>query len=358
MGLNALVWTGELEIRDDVSLRGIRSGEVRIKVEAAGLCHSDVSVLDGLIPFPTPVVLGHEGAGTVVEVGEGVTSVKVGDHVVTTTLGNCGHCAACDRGEPTHCRSTMGRFERPFRIGDDKAFQFANTGVFADETIVLENQCVVIPDDVPFESACLVGCGVVTGVGAVLNRAKVQPGETVVVIGIGGIGLNVVQGASIAAAGRIVAIDMNADKEAAARQFGATDFIDASAVDDSVEAVKALLPHGADHVFECVGHPALIRQSIDMLDWGGNCVLVGVPKLGTEATFVVNALYNDKSIMGCRYGTTRPHHDIPMYLELYKQGRLKLDELVTCTYPLQQVQSAVDDLHAGKLNRGVLLPHG
>jgi Zn-dependent alcohol dehydrogenase len=351
--MNALVWTGELEVRDDVELRGLRSGEVRVRIEAAGLCHSDVSVIDGNIPFPTPVVLGHEGAGVVVEVADGVSSVKEGDHVVLTTLGNCGSCAACDRGEPTHCRSTMGRFGRPFTVGGEKAFQFANTGVFSQETIVLENQAVVIPDDVPFTSACLVGCGVVTGVGAVLNRAKVLPGETVVVIGTGGIGLNVLQGASIAAAGRVVAIDMNPAKEAEAVRFGATDFIDASTINDTTAAVKELLPNGADHVFECVGHPALIRQSIDMLDWGGNCVLVGVPKLGTEASFVVNDLYNDKSIMGCRYGTTRPHHDIPMLLGLYQQGRLKLDELVSCTYPLQDVQSALDDLHAGKLNRGV-----
>ena len=355
--LQGLVWTGALEVRDDIELRGLRSGEVRVRIEAAGLCHSDVSVVNGTIPFPTPVVLGHEGAGVVLEVAEGVTSVKEGDHVVLTTLGNCGSCAACDRGEPTHCRATMGRFGRPYTVGGEKAFQFANTGVFCEETVVLENQAVVIPDDIPFASACLVGCGVVTGVGAVLNRAKVQPGETVVVIGIGGIGLNVVQGAAIAAAGRIVAIDANPSKQSEAIRFGATDFIDASstgpAAGDTTAAVKELLPDGADHVFECVGAPALIRQSIDLLDWGGNCVLLGVPKLGTETSFVVNDLYNDKSIMGCRYGTTRPHHDIPMLLGLYRQGRLKLDELVSQTYPLRDVQDALDDLHDGKLNRGV-----
>jgi Zn-dependent alcohol dehydrogenase len=354
--LTGLVWTGDLEVRDDIVLRPLRSGEVRVRIEAAGLCHSDVSVVNGDIPFPTPVVLGHEGAGVVVEVSEGVRSVSEGDHVVLTTLGHCGSCAACDRGEPTHCRSTMGRFGRPFEVGGEKAFQFANTGVFCQETIVLENQAVVIPDDVPFTSACLVGCGVVTGVGAVLNRARVRPGETVVVIGTGGIGLNVLQGASIAAAGRIVAVDTNPDKEVEALRFGATDFVDASARPadgDTVAAVEELLPDGADHVFECVGSPALIRQAIGMLDWGGNCVIVGVPKLGSEASFVVNDLYNDRSIMGCRYGTTRPHHDIPMLLGLYRQGRLKLDELVSRTYALHDVSRALDDLHAGELNRGV-----
>lgn len=353
MALNGLVWTGQLEFRDDIEVRGLRGGEVRVEIHNAGLCHSDVSVVNGTIPFPTPVVLGHEGAGIVTEVADGVTSVKVGDHVVLTTLGNCGHCAPCDRGEPTHCRSTMGRFGRPFTVGGEPAFQFANAGVFCQETVVLENQAIVIPNDIPFASACLVGCGVVTGVGAVLNRAKVAAGETVVVIGIGGIGLNVVQGAAIAGASRIIAIDANPAKASEATLFGATDFIDASSVEDTTAAVKELLPNGVDYVFECVGHPALIRQSIDMLDWGGNVVMLGVPKLGSEAAFVVNDLYNDKSIMGCRYGTTRPHHDIPMYLDLYRQGRLKLDELVSCTYPMADVQSALDDLHHGKLNRGV-----
>jgi S-(hydroxymethyl)glutathione dehydrogenase/alcohol dehydrogenase len=208
---------------------------------------------------------------------------------------------------------------------------------------------------VPLEVACLIGCAVVTGTGAVLNRAKVQPGQTVAVIGAGGIGQSVIQAARIAAAGRIVVIDANPAKEAEARQFGATDFIDGSAVDDMVAAVKDLgLPNGVDHAFECVGHPALIRNAIDLLDWGGACTLLGVPKLGTEASFVVNTMYNDKSILGCRYGSTRPHHDIPLLVAFYKDGRLQLDEMVSQTYPLADIQLALDDMHAGKLNRGVL----
>ena len=194
-----------------------------------------------------------------------------------------------------------------------------------------------------------------TGTGAVLNRARVQPGQTVAVIGAGGIGQSVIQAARIAAAGRIVVIDANPAKEAVARQFGATDFIDGAAVDDVVAAVKALdLANGVDHAFECVGHPALIRNAIDMLDWGGTCTLLGVPKLGTEATFVVNTMYNDKSILGCRYGATRPHHDIPLLVRFYQDGRLQLDEMVSQTYPLADIQLALDDMHAGKLNRGVL----
>ena len=353
--MKGIVWTGELEVRDDVDVRAPRQGEVRVRISHAGLCHSDVSVIDGTIPFPTPVVLGHEGAGVVEEVGDAVTKVKVGDHVVLTTLGNCGRCAACDRGQPTHCRDTMGRLSRPFTVGGEPAFSFANTGVFTDQVVVAETQAVVIDPDVPLSAACLIGCAVVTGAGAVLNRARVQPGQTVVIIGAGGIGQSAIQAARIAAAGRVVVIDANPAKEAVARRFGATDFVDASATDDTVAAVKALgLSLGADHVFECVGHPALIRQGIALLDWGGTLTLLGVPKLGTEAAFVVNDLYNDRSILGCRYGSTRPHHDIPLLVSFYKDGRLLLDEMVSQVYPLDQIAQALEDLEHGKLNRGVL----
>jgi Zn-dependent alcohol dehydrogenase len=221
--------------------------------------------------------------------------------------------------------------------------------------VVNETQAVVIDPDVPLSAACLIGCAVVTGAGAVLNRAKVQPGQTVAVIGAGGIGQSAIQAARIAAAGRIVVIDANPDKEAVARRFGATDFVDASSTDDTVAAVKDLgLPGGVDHVIECVGHPALIRQGVSLLDWGGTLTLLGVPKLGTEASFVVNDLYNDKSILGCRYGSTRPHHDIPVLIAFYKDGRLLLDEMVSQVYPLDQITQALYDLHHGKLNRGVL----
>ncbi|MEX2293277.1 MAG: Zn-dependent alcohol dehydrogenase [Acidimicrobiales bacterium] len=356
--MRGLVFTGELEVRDDVEVRGPQPHEVVVRIANAGLCHSDVSVLDGTIPFPPPVVLGHEGAGVVEEVGSAVRKVQVGDHVVLTTLGNCGMCDACDRGEPTHCRDTMGKLNQPFTVGGKPAYQFANAGVFTERTVVSETQAIVIPKEVPLATACLIGCAVVTGVGAVLNRAKVKPGETVVVIGAGGIGQSVIQGARIAAAGRIVVVDANPGKEAVARQFGATDFLDGSALSgegELVAAVKALgLPNGVDHVFECVGHPALIRNAIDLLDWGGQCILLGVPKFGTDASFMVASMYNDKSILGCRYGTTRAHHDIPLYINFYLDGRLMLDEMVSQVYDLGDVQQALDDLHHGKLNRGVL----
>jgi Zn-dependent alcohol dehydrogenase len=353
--MQAVVWTGELQVREDVELRPTAPHEVRVRVHSAGLCHSDVAVLEGAIPFPTPVVLGHEGAGIVEEAGSATTKVKVGDHVVLTTLGNCGQCDACDRGQPTECRDTMGRLERPFIVGGEAAYQFANAGVFARSTVVRESQAVVIDERVPFAAACLIGCAVVTGAGAVMNRANVQPGQTVAVIGAGGIGLSVVQAARLAGATRIVVLDTNASKEAAAFEFGATDFLDSSGIEDPVKAVKALgLRGGVDHAFECVGHPALIRNAVDLLDWGGTCTLVGVPKLGTEAGFVVSSLYNNKSILGCRYGASRPHHDIPLIVRLYLDGRFKLDEMVTRTYPLAAIADAVADLRDGKLNRGVL----
>ena len=353
--MQAIVWDGELRVRDDAELRPLRPNEVRVRLSHAGLCHSDLSVVDGTIPMPTPVVLGHEGAGVVAETGLAVSKVKAGDHVVLTTLASCGQCPACARGVPTQCRETFGKMRRAFTVGGEPAFQFANAGVFAEECVVAESQAVAIDPRVPFQVACLIGCAIVTGAGAVLNRAKVQPGQTVLVIGAGGIGLAVVQAACLAGASRIVVVDTNPAKRDTAIAFGATDFVDASVAADAVAEVRALgMPNGVDHSFECVGHPALVRQAIDVLDWGGTCTLVGVAKLGSEASFAISSLYNDKSILGCRYGTSRPHHDIPLIAKLYLDGRLKLDEMVSRTYPLASIAHAMEDLRAGRLNRGVL----
>jgi len=358
--MKAIVWDGQkASVETGIEARDLRAGEVRVRIEAAGLCHSDVSVLNGDIMFPPPVVLGHEGAGVVIQTAPDVTNVKVGDHVVLSTLGNCGQCAQCDRGKPTFCRQSLGKLSRPFTQGEGeeqrKLFQFANLGVFAEETVVKATQAVPVPDDLPLTSASLIGCGVLTGVGAVFNRAKVTHGESVVVIGVGGIGLNVIQGAALSDALPVIAVDTNPGKEAFARQFGATHFIQPDGPDfDLVAAVKEICPNGVDHVFECVGSTALIRTATDLLDWGGTVVMLGVPKMGSEASFVVNTMYNDKTIMGCRYGSARPQYDIPLMVDLYRAGRLKLDELVSATYPLEDFQVALDELHEGKLARGVL----
>lgn len=344
---------GKYTVTDALDVREPGPGEVLVRIASAGLCHSDISVIDGTIPFPTPVVLGHEGAGVVERVGEQVDHVEPGDHVVLTTLGNCGHCDACDAGRPTHCRRTFGRLHQPFTVDGTPAYSFANVSAFSERTVVAANQAVRIPTDVPLASAALVGCGVITGVGAVLNRADVREGASVAVFGVGGIGLNVIQACRLRDATSIIAVDKLAAKESLARQFGATDFVDAGEA-DAVAAIKELAPGGVDYAFECVGHPAVIRQAIDALDWGGSCVILGVPALTTEASFNVASLYIDKSIMGCRYGSARPQHDIPLLIGLYRSGRLMLDELVTSTYPVDDIDRAIADLHDGSLARGVL----
>lgn len=333
---------------DDLEVRDPGPGEVLVRIQAAGLCHSDLSVIDGVIPFPVPVVLGHEGAGVVEATGAGVSHVAPGDHVALSTLANCGTCPDCDRGRPTMCRKAIGRPGRPFSREGEPLFNFASNSAFAERTVVKAVQAVPLPEGIPLTSAALIGCGVLTGVGAALNRARVDRGDTVVVIGTGGIGLNVLQGARIAGASRIVAVDTNPAKEEPARLFGATEFV------DTAEAVRALLPAGADHVFECVGRVGLIRQAVDLLDRHGQAVLLGVPPADAEASFLVSSLYLDKSILGCRYGSSRPQRDIALYADLYRQGRLLLDELVTRTYPVEDFARAVEDARGGRVARGVL----
>ena len=241
------------------------------------------------------------------------------------------------------------------------------TSVFTESTIVKEVQAVKISKDVPMTSACLIGCGVLTGVGSVLNRARVQTGETAAVFGVGGVGLNVIQGLRLAGASRIIAVDTLASKEDLARQFGATHFVDASTT-DAVAAIREIVPSnpskvsgalgwfgGVNWSFDCVGHPAVLRNALDVLDWGGNALAIGIPPQGTEVSVDVNALaYVDRGLLGCRYGSSRPHHDIPLMVELYLSGQLMLDELVTETRPLEGFREIVEDMEAGKLARGVL----
>ncbi|WP_416986582.1 Zn-dependent alcohol dehydrogenase [Streptomyces sp. T028] len=336
------------EVVDDLDVRDPGPGEVLVAISAAGLCHSDLSVVDGTIPFPAPVVLGHEGAGVVEAVGAGVSHVVPGDHVALSTLASCGTCAECDRGRPTMCRQAIGRPLKPFTRAGQAVYQFASNSAFAERTVVRAVQAVRIPKDIPLPSAALIGCGVLTGVGAVLNRARVGYGESVVVIGTGGVGLNVLQGARIAGALRIVAVDANPAKEAVARLFGATDFL------TSTEGVRDVLPTGADHVFECVGRVELIRAAVDLLDRHGQAVLLGVPPATAEASFLVSSLFLDKSILGCRYGASRPQRDIALYAGLYREGRLLLDELITRTYPVEDFEKATADAEAGRVARGVL----
>lgn len=330
-------------------------GEVRVRLKAAGLCHSDVSVIDGTIPYPTPVVLGHEGAGIVDALGPGVTSLREGDAVLLSTLAHCGRCAACDVGRPTECRNAPSPVARkPFTVRGAPAFQFANTSTFAEATIVREQCAIPIDPRVPFDRACLIGCGVMTGFGAVVNRAQVETGASMAVFGVGGIGLNCVQGGVLSGAGMIIAVDLSDQKLEWARRFGATHTVNSSK-EDPVAAIRELTDGGADYAFEAVGQLAVIEQALNSLGPGGTLTIVGVPKIGSRFEFVVQSLYQNKSILGCRYGTARPRRDFALLASLYLDGRLKIDELITRHYALDDFDAALHDLHSGQLARGVFL---
>ncbi|MFC7446547.1 Zn-dependent alcohol dehydrogenase [Rhodococcus daqingensis] len=353
--MKAIVFDGtENRLVDGVTVRDPGPGEVQVRIVASGLCQSDLSVVNGKIPFPSPVILGHEGAGIVEAVGPGVTMPAVGDHVVLSTLATCGQCAACTSGHPTMCRESFGKTATPFEWGGTPIHNYATLSTFAERIVVQAGQAVSIPKDIPLSTACLIGCAVLTGAGAVLNRAHVRPGDSVVVIGAGGIGLNVIQAARVAGAATIVAIDTNPDKESQTRLFGATHFIDATA-GDTVATVRELTDGGAHHVFDCVGGEAITSQAMEMLDWGGQLIMLGVAGPEAKLSVPASTFYMDRSVLGCRYGSSRPGADIPKYLDLYRSGRLLLDELVTKTYQLEDFQSLMDDARNGKLDRGVLL---
>lgn len=353
--MKAIVFDGnENQLHHDVETRELEAGEVLVRIAASGLCQSDLSVMNGKIPFPLPVILGHEGAGTVEAVGAGVTAPAVGDHVVLTTLTACGHCPHCVAGHPTMCRETYGKTGTPYNRGDTPINNFAALSTFGEYVIVKAGQAVPIPDDIPFSSAALIGCCVLTGAGAVLNRARVQVGDTVVVIGAGGVGLNVIQAAKVAGATTIIAVDTNRDKESQASRFGATHFIN-PAESDPVAGARDITRDGADHVFDCVGGERITAQAMDMLAWGGQLILLGVASPDTKLSVPAKSLYLDRSILGCRYGSSRPAADIPRYIELYRSGHFLLDELVTSTYTLESFDSLVDDARNGLLDRGVLV---
>jgi Zn-dependent alcohol dehydrogenase len=277
-----------------------------------------------------------------------------------STLASCGRCSACAAGVPTRCRASIGNIDRPFTFRGEPAYNFAATSSFAERIVVEAVQAVPISHEVPFTSACLIACGVITGVGAVLNRARVKTGETAVVLGVGGVGLNVVQALRLVGASRIIAVDTNPAKEALARAFGATEFV--AAGPDVVEDVRSLFPApgihaagGVDWAFECTGIPVVLSAAIEMLDWGGTAVAIGVPPPGAEVSTVITRLTQiDRGVIGCRYGTARPHADFPMIAGLYLDGRLMLDELVSETAPLAEFATIVDSLHEGRLARGVL----
>ena len=357
MGMKAIVMTGtdQTEITQDLEFqKKLGPKDVMVQIMAAGVCASDSSLLSGKYGLPTPVVMGHEGAGIVKEIGEAVTSCAVGDHCVLSTLGSCGECAVCEAGNPTLCGSPQST-NQPYLLNEEPVYQFAQVSCFAESTIVRHQQVIPISREVPFTTAALIGCGVITGIGSVFNRAKVQPGDTVAVVGAGGVGLNVIQAAALSGASQVIALDLAASKESLAKQFGATDFIKTSTEDfDLAGAVKDLIADGVDHSFEVVGSNELIRACIDLTKPGGNIVSVGVPPLGSEVSFVHFSLYQNKNLMGCRYGAARPRADFPMIVDLYLRGKLLLDELVTHTYKLEDYEIAFNHLTEGIDARSVL----
>lgn len=350
-----------LETHDDLEIAPPGPGEVRVKVVASGVCHSDLSVQNGTIPQPTPIVLGHEGAGIVEEIGEGVTRVKVGDHVVLSFVPACGECYTCGHGQPFLCERAAnggGLLDGTTRLSRDGApvFQMAALGTYGEYAIVPEISMVPIPDDIPLDIAALIGCGVLTGVGAALNTADIHDGDAVVVIGCGGVGLNVIQGARIAGAGKIIAVDQFESKLEMAREFGATDTINASDADAVAEVIGLTDGRGADVTFEVIGLGPTIDQAINATRKGGEVILVGVPRLDVMANLNVafTWLYLAKTIKGCWYGSSDINEDVPKLLRLWKSGDLKLEELISKEITVDEVNEAFADMQAGTVARSVI----
>jgi S-(hydroxymethyl)glutathione dehydrogenase/alcohol dehydrogenase len=346
----------------DVDLAAPQAHEVKVAIRATGVCHSDLSIQQGKLPYPTPCVLGHEGAGEVVEVGDGVTTVKPGDHVVAMWTPMCGQCYMCRRGQTHLCEGV-----RAMGMMDDGTSRLSKNGqlilhginaaTFAEEAIFRDYAVVKIADDVPFEVAAVVGCGVLTGVGAAINTAKLRPGDSVAVIGCGGVGINVIQGAKLAGANPIIAIDTVEAKLDMAEKFGATHRINA-ADGQAVKAVTELTGgRGVDAAFEVVGVPALQRQAFDMGRRGGRTIFVGAAALTDEVSLPSLLLaLGEKNVLGCYYGSCDPKRDIPLFLDLWKAGKLDLEGLVSQTSKLDDVNGAFEDMLAGKVIRTVLIP--
>jgi S-(hydroxymethyl)glutathione dehydrogenase/alcohol dehydrogenase len=348
---------------EEIEVESPRRGEVMIRLAACGVCHSDYSVTTGTIPFPPPVVLGHEGAGIVVEVGAGVTDLAVGDAVVSSFVSMCGKCRYCQTGRPQLCdQAAKAVYTLPDGTVRTKDLQgrplnvFSGCGVMAEYATLHTDNVVKIDRDIPLERAALVSCGVMTGVGAVVNTARVAPGSIAVVFGAGGVGLNAIQGCAIAGAAMIVAVDMSDAKLEMARQFGATHVLNAKAEENVVKALRKLTGGGADYAFECVGYGEIAAQAYGCLRKGGTAVVVGVASQKDTTTVRTASLtFEEKTLTGSYFGSARPREDFPRLLALYRTKRLKLDELITRTYRIEEAPQAFADLVAGKNARGVIV---
>ena len=353
-----------LEITD-VDLDSPKAGEVRVRLGASGVCHSDLSVRNGTLLQMLPAVLGHEGAGVVEEVGDGVDNLAVGDHVVISWIPQCGECPACERGNSVLCDAgsvamfSGGMLDGTSRFSRDgqALFQMAGTGTFTQETIVPAIGAVKIDKDVPLASAALIGCGVLTGYGAATNTADIRPGDSVAVVGVGGVGLNVIQGAKYKGAEQIIAVDMSDGKLQTAQKFGATDLVNAGDGDPVSKVMELTGQRGAHVAFEVIGKKETIDQTIMMTGRGGEAVIVGVPDAETD--IVINAamglIFGSKAIKGSLYGDSSVHTDVPELVRRYKDGQLMLDELVSHEIKLEDVNKAMDDMHSGEVSRSVIV---
>ena len=351
---------------ETIQVDGPREGEVMVEIKATGVCHTDAFTLSGADPeglFPS--VLGHEGAGIVVDTGLGVTSVSTGDHVVPLYTPECRQCEYCTSGKTNLCqavRGTQGQGLMPdetsrFSIGDDSLFHYMGTSTFSNFTVLPEIAVAKIRKDAPFDKVCYIGCGVTTGIGAVINTAQVEPGANVVVFGLGGIGLNVVQGARLVGANMIVGVDINPDRKTLGESFGMTHFVNPNEVEgDLVAYLVDLTKGGADYSFECIGNVEVMRQALECCHKGwGESIIIGVAPAGTEISTRPFQLVTGRVWRGTAFGGARGRTDVPKIVDWYMEGKINIDELITHTMPLDEINTAFDLMHEGKSIRSVVL---
>lgn len=351
------------EINKPLEIEDVQHGkpgprEVLIRTAAAGVCHSDLHFQDGSYPYMLPAILGHESAGIVEAVGSDVTYVKPGDHVITCLSAFCGHCEPCLTGRMSLCSEPeLQRGEdEPSRLakGDENIAQFLNLSSFAEYMLVHEHTVAKIREDMPLDIAALIGCGVTTGVGAVIHTAKVEAGSTVAVIGCGGVGLSAVNGAALAGASRIIAVDMVPSKLELARKFGATDVVNASEC-DPVEAIRELTSGGVHYSFEAIGLAATAQQAFKMLRFGGTATIIGMIPVGTMVELHGPEFLMERKMQGSNMGSNRFRVDMPRFVELYLQGRLHLDDLISKRIRLEDINKGMDDLRTGEVARSVVM---
>ena len=350
---------------ETVTLDGPGPGEVLVEIKATGICHTDAYTLSGADSegiFPS--ILGHEGAGIVQEVGAGVTSVAPGDHVIPLYTPECRQCKFCLSGKTNLCgaiRETQGKGVMPdgtsrFSLGGDPLYHYMGTSTFSNFTVLPEIALAKIRPDAPFDKVCYIGCGVTTGLGAVINTAQVEPGANVAVFGLGGIGLNVIQGARMVGADRIIGIDLNNDKRVLAEQFGMTDFINPGEVDDVVAAIVDLTDGGVDYSFECIGNTDVMRQALECCHKGwGESVIVGVAAAGKEISTRPFQLVTGRVWKGTAFGGARGRTDVPKIVDWYMQGKINIDDLITHTLSLEDINKGFDLMHEGESIRSVVV---